>query len=71
MMMISIVCSNPECPAPNRKFLWDECPHLGAKGKLVKPGEPGAVSFVVECPYGHPNKIWVKDLQTIEIDRIL
>ena len=67
--MIRIVCSNPSCPAPNRTFTWNERPDLGAEGRLSKEEEPSVISFVVECPFGHPNKIWVKNVRKSKIVR--
>ena len=58
--MLTIKCINPKCFAPNGKFEWDERPSLENDGLVVKQGDPGAKSFVVECPYcGAHNKIWL------------
>jgi len=71
--MLKILCCNEKCTAPDRIFLWNECPHLEADGKLSKEGDEGAVSFVAACKYcGTRNKIWVTKLRkTEEITRII
>ena len=61
--MLKIQCCNEKCTAPSGIFLWNECPHLQADGKLAKKGDSGAVSFVERCPYcGTRNKFYVTKL---------
>lgn len=64
--MLEIQCCNEKCPAPDRKFPWNERPHLQAEGRLAREGDDGAVSFVVQCKHcGSKNKIWVTKLLTM------
>jgi len=58
--MVKIKCINPKCTAPNGCFEWDEHTSLEDDGRVAKQGDPGAKSFVVDCPYcGAANKIWL------------
>lgn len=58
--MVIIKCTNQKCTAPNHEFDWDERESLESDGKIAKKGDPGAVSFVIECSYcGTKNKIWL------------
>lgn len=60
--MIRIKCINPKCTAPEGKFPWDDGAH--AKGGPAKPGEPGAISFLADCPYcGIENKVWLRKVK--------
>jgi hypothetical protein len=60
--MIRIKCINPKCTAPQGKFPWDDRAH--ADGDPAQPGEPGAVAFILECPYcGIENKVWLKKVK--------
>ena len=59
--MIRIKCVNPNCTAPEGKFLWDERAHVEGSEGVAEPGDPDAVAFIVECPHcGHENKIYLK-----------
>lgn len=65
--MIKILCCNEKCTAKDRKFEWDERPHLDEGGRLAAPGERG-ISFLVDCPVcGTPNKIRVVKLKKEDI----
>lgn len=56
--MIRIKCTNPNCTAPERRFAWDDLAH--AEGGPAQPGDMGAISFLVDCPYcGTENKVWL------------
>jgi hypothetical protein len=58
--MIIIKCINPKCFAPDGRFEWDERLSLESNGRVAKQGDPGARSFVIDCPYcGTHNKIWL------------
>jgi hypothetical protein len=66
--MVTIKCINPKCSAPDGKFEWDEHPSLESDGRVVKLGDPGAKSFVVECPCcGTSNKIWLEKIKPEDI----
>jgi hypothetical protein len=68
--MLKILCCNEKCKAPDRKFSWNEGPHLETEGRLAKEGDEGAVSFVVLCPScGTKNKIWVTKVRKIEVTK--
>ena len=56
--MIRVKCINPKCTAPQGKFNWDD--RAQAEGGPAKPGEIGAISFLVDCPFcGIENKVWL------------
>ena len=65
--MLRVKCINPKCTAPEGKFMWDDLAH--AEGGAAAPREPGALAFIVECPFcGTENKIWlfkVKQLNSV------
>ena len=56
--MLRIKCINSSCTALEGKFLWDDRAH--AEGGPAQPREPGALAFIVDCPYcGTENKVWL------------
>ena len=60
--MLRIKCINSSCTALEGKFLWDD--RARAEGGPAQPGEPGAVAFIVECPYcGTENKVWLRKVK--------
>ncbi len=55
--MIRVKCANPKCTAPDGVFYWERKTGY----EEAKTGEPGAVSFIVECSFcGTRNKVWLK-----------
>ncbi len=68
--MILIKCTNPNCPAQNGKFEWDEHPSLESDGRVAKKGDPEANWFVAYCTYcGTGNKIFLVKIKLEEIVR--
>jgi hypothetical protein len=63
--MLRIKCINPKCTAPVGKFTLDDSSH--AEGGAAAPGDKGAISFLVDCPYcGTENKIWLFKVKQVD-----
>ncbi len=59
--MTRIHCVNSVCSSPDKKFDWDESPHIEKGGEVLAARESGAKSVVAVCTYcGTQNKVWLK-----------
>ncbi len=66
--MIRITCKNAKCDSPNRKFDWNETPHVNAGGGLASEHDSDATRVVIICPYCQtPNLIWLKGVKRDDI----
>ncbi len=62
--MIRIKCVNKDCSSPDKKFEWDESPHIEKGGGVAAAREPGAKRVIAICSYcGAQNGVWLRNVK--------